>query len=306
MRDKAKADRIRRRAVRDLIAAAVLIVVILAYFIPGVTAGVQDLALARRKNSYKTEAVRFASESAHLAERIRMVRSFDSGQIDFVELQAGQKMDRETAEKTALEEAGKLLDFDVAEEYRKILAYYRDVIGSGSWYADSAVGMTVSPVLREPFIVWVSSFTFEDGFDLFVLLDESSGKILSLGINTWDAAALSGWDWSGEAPAFAAGLADYYGMTGNGGDCYMEIPFIFAAEVYTGEDTLRIPVTITDSSFEVNPLEIENFLSNYGLSPWILDENGAEEMPEEELPEAEMKAVENVQKEDSADKDKKG
>ncbi len=306
MRDKAKADRIRRRAVRDLIAVAVLIVVVLAYFIPGVTAGVQDLALARRKNSYKTEAVRFASESAHLAERLRMVRSYENGQMDFFQLQAGQKMDRETAEKTALEEAGKLLDFDVTEECRKIVDYYRNAIGSGAWAADSAVGMMVSPVLREPYIVWVSSFTFEEGFDLFVLLDESSGKVLSLGIRTWDTEAFSGWNWQDEESAFSGGLAEYYGMTGNGGSCYMEIPFIFAAEVYTEEETVRIPLTITDSSFEVNSPEIESFLSEYGLSSQIFDENGAEAMPEEALAEEETDADWDVQTEDAADKDKKG
>ena len=285
MRSNEDKDRFRRRAVRDLIIAAVLIVVVLAYFIPTVSAGIQDLSLSRRRSSYRTEEIRFSSENVLLAERLREI-SLTLTDVDFIELTSGQKMDRETAEKTALEEAGKLLDISDPGELTKLFLFYRDVLANGNWSANSSAGMAVNLETKDPFILWVCSFSFTDGFDLAVILDENSGKALSMVINDWDG-RLVGWYFSNTVDSIGANLADYYGMTLAGVDIYAEYPSVSVTELQKEGETVRIPVIFEDTVFSVNSPEIRGILAEYGLPAEILtvgtdivyDE--AEEAPEE-------------------------
>ncbi|MBE5995749.1 MAG: hypothetical protein E7240_00160 [Lachnospiraceae bacterium] len=291
MKSDADREKIRRRLIRDLIAAAVVIVVFLAYFIPGIVAGMQDLSLAGRKSSYETEQVRFVSENRILAERLRTIhRNFDD-EISFIELKNGQKMNRETAVREMQAEIEKMLTFAAGSENagsdvpkkedgpEAVCRYYLEALRTGDLEAEAYAGMAVNGSDQDPFILWVCDFYSEAGFDITGILDENSGKLLCLSVNDWTT-GYAGWNYETLEKMISRCIAGYYEMNITGTALWKEEPYILTVGLEREGEVITLPVIISDGMFAFNSPESSGYFADYGVSAEQLFEHDSDEEPE--------------------------
>ena len=286
---KKKSGFTRARLRRDLIICAAVIVLIFAYYIPGVIFGVQDVNLAGRKMSFEAETVHFTSENSLLMERLRMFMTDFQYDYNLIMMDSGNQYTAKEAENAIFEEIRKLSDAGI-DPLGDVLKTTSEM-DLKDHYIDAEMG--VGSQSHEPFIIWVGEFTFQNDMELTAVLDEGSGKLLCLAASDWreETSEWSDWFCTNDAKVGEV-IASYYDLETEAVESYMQEPYLGVLRLRSGSgETVAIPLIAKneawDSRFGINSPDSPDFLSSYGIDLGVLDpeqfDGGAEaEMPPEE------------------------
>ena len=280
---------LRKRLIRDLVVAAAVIILVLAYFIPGIVSAAQDLSVANRRVSYEAETVRFSGDNSFFAERLRMMSGqYWSSQDNYVVIGNGHVYNAESAKEEAKNQLLTLLSeeytgYDViAETLEK--AVFPDTEGN----ADPV--LVVREESGEPFIVWLVQFVYFDQAEIVIILDDSTGKILLFAISDWysildDLQSVAYIDHT----KTGAGIAKYYGMNLESYRIYTEEPYAIAFSLEKDGEKVKLPVTVWNGDFSFNSPIFRDMLYEFGFEgdeePEVVDGQEGEELIEQALAE---------------------
>ena len=266
----------KERFARILSAAAVVILIVLAYFIPVCAERIQDLTYGSRTGRHEVRAVSFASGSAGFFARLQgMQMAEDYG---YILVDGGKNIpDAPSAIHTALQELSRLNELMGEERFPVEESLFTDS-------AEAEAFLVSTPGTADTFMIWSISLTTEGQYIGGVAIDDATGKILSLDLSfageSWQespetAILEKGAKDSSEAaiqekPAYpfeeyadawilqmANVMAPYYGMTLQGID-FLESENHAAYAIYeSSAGTVILPVVCFDTSLAFN----ESYLS---------------------------------------------
>ena len=278
-------NNLRKRLIRDLVVAAAVIVLVLAYFIPGIVSAAQDLSVANRRVSYEAETIRFSGDNSYFAERLRMMSgSYWSSQDNYVVIGNGHVYNSESAKEEAKNQLLILLSeectgYDViAETLEK--AVFPDTEGNAEPV------LVVGEESGEPFIVWLVKLVYFDQAEIGIILDDSTGKILLFAISDWynifeDLQSVAYIDHT----KTGAGIAKYYGMNLESYRIYMEEPYAITFSLEKDGEKVKLPVTVWNGDFSFNSPIFRDMLYEFGFAedeePEAADGKEGEELIEE-------------------------